>query len=362
MRNRRDDRRDYKKESRREDRRKDNKKSDDRSRKSSNQKRGLRGRGPTPKAEDRPYHKAAKRSAKPQSKRESGKPERSDRRTRDERGFKPRRDRDFKGRGTHGFKKRGPERRKSDREKTFVDTIAGRNIVLEALRAGIPARELVVASGVDIDDRLTEIMHHAQKLQLTIREVPRGKVEALTGISGHQGVALIVKPFQYSSQKEIFQRAKKPALFVAVDGVTDPRNIGAIVRSAAAFGADGLLIPERRNASVTAVAWKASAGAAARLPIAHVTNLARAIDDAKEYGCFIVGLDGESTETVGAMSLSTEPILVIAGSEGKGLSRLIRDKCDVIVSIPMHHSVESLNASVAMSIALYEIDKKRRNV
>ena len=291
-----------------------------------NQRRGLRGRGPTPKAEDRPYHKAAKRKSA------HGKPARSGK----------------------------PDRRKNDREKTFVDTIAGRNIVLEALRAGIPARELVVATGIDIDDRLTEIMHHAQKLQLTIREVPRGKVESLTGISSHQGVALIVKPFQYSSQKEIFQRAKKPALFIAVDGVTDPRNIGAIVRSAVAFGADGLLIPERRNASVTAVAWKASAGAAARLPIAQVTNLARAVDDAKNYGCFIVGLDGESDETIDAMTIAAEPILVIAGSEGKGLSRLIREKCDVIVSIPMHHNIESLNASVAMSIALYEIDKKRK--
>ena len=288
------------------------------------QRRGLRGRGPTPKAEDRPYHKAAKRKAgKP------GKPERRD------------------------------NRRPQQREKTYVDTIAGRNTVVEALRAGIPARELVVAVGVDVDDRLTEIMHHAQKSQLPVREVPRGKLEALTGIASHQGVALIVKPFQYSSQKEIFQRAKSPALFIAVDGVTDPRNIGAIVRSAVAFGADGLIIPERRNASITATAWKASAGAAARLPIAQVTNLARAIDDAKAYGCFIVGLDGESDQAIDAMTVSTEPLMVIAGSEGKGLSRLVREKCDLVVSIPMQRSVESLNASVAMSIALYEIDKKR---
>ena len=319
-----------------------------------NQRRGLRGRGPTPKAEDRPYHKAAKRKSAHGKPARSGKPDRS---ARTDRQGKPDRRENSENRR---YAQRRPDRRKNDREKTFVDTIAGRNIVLEALRAGIPARELVVATGIDIDDRLTEIMHHAQKLQLTIREVPRGKVESLTGISSHQGVALIVKPFQYSSQKEIFQRAKKPALFIAVDGVTDPRNIGAIVRSAVAFGADGFLIPERRNASVTAVAWKASAGAAARLPIAQVTNLARAVDDAKSFGCFIVGLDGESDETIDAMTIAAEPILVIAGSEGKGLSRLIREKCDVIVSIPMHHNFESLNASVAMSIALYEIDKKRK--
>ena len=321
------------------------------------QRRGLRGRGPTPKAEDRPYHKAAKRKAgKP------GKPERrrEDSRTDSRRGERnDRRGERNDRRDSRRPQQRGFDKRKQEREKTYVDTIAGRNTVVEALRAGIPARELVVAVGVDVDDRLTEIMHHAQKSQLPVREVPRGKLEALTGIASHQGVALIVKPFQYSSQKEIFQRAKSPALFIAVDGVTDPRNIGAIVRSAAAFGADGLIIPERRNASITATAWKASAGAAARLPIAQVTNLARAIDDAKEYGCFIVGLDGESEETIDSMDIATEPLMVIAGSEGKGLSRLVRDKCDLVVSIPMQRSVESLNASVATSIALYEIDKKR---
>jgi len=303
------------------------------------QRRGLRGRGPTPKAEDRPYHKAAKRKAgKP------GKPERrrEDSRTDSRRGERnDRRGERNDRRDNRRPQQRGFDKRKQEREKTYVDTIAGRNTVVEALRAGIPARELVVAVGVDVDDRLTEIMHHAQKSQLPVREVPRGKLEALTGIASHQGVALIVK------------------LFIAVDGVTDPRNIGAIVRSAAAFGADGLIIPERRNASITATAWKASAGAAARLPIAQVTNLARAIDDAKEYGCFIVGLDGESDETIDSMDIATEPLMVIAGSEGKGLSRLVRDKCDLVVSIPMQRSVESLNASVAMSIALYEIDKKR---
>ena len=329
------------------------------------QRRGLRGRGPTPKAEDRPYHKAAKRKAgkpgKPERRREDSRSSsRSDSRNDSRRGDRRNDRRNDQRNDRRGDRSdRRDNRRPQQREKTYVDTIAGRNTVVEALRAGIPARELVVAVGVDVDERLTEIMHHAQKSQLPVREVPRGKLEALTGIASHQGVALIVKPFQYSSQKEIFQRAKAPALFIAVDGVTDPRNIGAIVRSAAAFGADGLIIPERRNASITATAWKASAGAAARLPIAQVTNLARSIDDAKAYGCFIVGLDGESDQAIDAMTVSTEPLMVIAGSEGKGLSRLVREKCDLVVSIPMQRSVESLNASVAMSIALYEIDKKR---
>jgi len=301
-------------------------------------KRSLRGKGPTPRAEDRPYHKKYKSKEENQRKRTERKlldAKRSDR--------------------------RGPERKRDYRRdsREHVDTVAGRNAVVEALRAGIPAKELVVAVGVDVDERLNESIRLAQKMGIGIKEVERRQIENMTGIANHQGVALVVKPFQYSSQKEIFARAKDPALFIAVDGVTDPRNIGAIARSAAAFSADGLLIPERRNASLTAAAWKTSAGAAARLPIAQITNLSRSIEDAKTYGCFVVGLDGDADTTVDAMEIADQPLYVIVGSEGKGLSRLVREKCDLLISIPMSSAVESLNASVAMSIALYAIDRKR---
>ena len=297
-------------------------------------KRSLRGKGPTPRAEDRPYHKKFKSKEENQRRRTERKridAKRSDRK------------RDYR---------RDP--------KDHVDTVAGRNAVVEALRAGIPAKELVVAVGVDVDERLNESIRLSQKMGIGIREVERRQIENMTGIANHQGVALIVKPFQYSSQKEIFARAKEPALFVAVDGVTDPRNIGAIARSAAAFSTDGLLIPERRNASLTAAAWKTSAGAAARLPIAQITNLSRSIDDAKAYGCFVVGLDGDADTTVDSIEIADQPLYVIVGSEGKGLSRLVREKCDLLISIPMSSAVESLNASVAMSIALYAIDRKRQ--
>lgn len=299
-------------------------------------KRSLRGKGPTPKAEDRPYHKKYK--SKDENQRRRTERKRID-------------------------VKRNDRKRDYRREpKDHVDTVAGRNAVVEALRAGIPAKELVVAVGVDVDERLNESIRLSQKMGIGIREVERRQIENMTGIANHQGVALVVKPFQYSSQKEIFARAKEPALFVAVDGVTDPRNIGAIARSAAAFSADGLLIPERRNASLTAAAWKTSAGAAARLPIAQITNLARSIDDAKAYGCFIVGLDGDADTTVDAMEIADQPLYVIVGSEGKGLSRLVREKCDLLISIPMSSAVESLNASVAMSIALYAVDRKRNDL
>ena len=300
-------------------------------------RRSLRGKGPTPRAENRPAHKKYR----------GDEPKRSDAgRKRVER--------------KRIDSKRGDRRRDFRREpKEHVDTIAGRNAVVEALRAGIPAKELVVAVGVDIDERLEESVRLAQKMGLGIREVERRQIENMTGIANHQGIALVAKPFQYSSQKEIFARAKEPALFVAVDGVTDPRNIGAIARSAAAFGADGLLIPERRNAPLTAAAWKASAGAAARLPIAQVTNLVRSIQDAKEFGCFIVGLDGDADTAVASIEIADQPLYVVVGSEGRGLSRLVRENCDLLIKIPMNSSVESLNASVAMSIALYEIAGKR---
>jgi 23S rRNA (guanosine2251-2'-O)-methyltransferase len=171
---------------------------------------------------------------------------------------------------------------------------------------------------------------------------------------------LAIKPYQYSSFQEITERASHPILIVALDGVTDPRNLGAIVRSAAAFGAAGVVMTERRAAAMTASAWKSSAGAAARLPVAQVTNMARTIDDAKKLGCFVIGLDGESDETLSGMKVAKENVMIVVGSEGKGLSRLVREKCDLVVSIPMRATTESLNASVATSIALFWVDEQRR--
>ncbi|MFZ9719797.1 MAG: 23S rRNA (guanosine(2251)-2'-O)-methyltransferase RlmB [Candidatus Nanopelagicaceae bacterium] len=319
-------------------------------------RRALRGKGPTPRAENRPNHKKYRGG--------------EDKRRPDGRSGDSRRD-DGK-RSEFGRKrverkridsKRGDRKRDFRREpREHHDTIAGRNAVVEALRAGLPAKELVVAIGVDIDERLEESVKLAQKMGLGIREVERRQIENMTGIANHQGIALVAKPFQYSSQKEIFARAKEPALFVAVDGVTDPRNIGAIARSAAAFGADGLLIPERRNAPLTAAAWKSSAGAAARLPIAQVTNLVRSMQDAKEFGCFIVGLDGDADTAVEEIEIADQPIYMVVGSEGRGLSRLVRENCDLLIKIPMSNTVESLNASVAMSIALYAVDRKRHAI
>lgn len=286
-------------------------------------KKRLSGKGPTPKAEDRPYHAAAKR----------------------------------KKAVSKDIRDRAP-RVKSERPKGGGELVAGRNAVVEALRAGVPAIELIVARSIDVDDRITESLQLALSARLPIREVHRAEVEGLSGSS--QGILLAIKPFQYSSFEEIMQRATSPKLIVALDGVTDPRNLGAVVRSAAAFGAHGVVMTERRAAAMTASAWKSSAGAAARLPIAQVTNLARTIDAAKKLGCFVIGLDGDSDQTLSEMKVAEESLMIVVGSEGKGLSRLVGEKCDLLVSIPMRATTESLNASVATSIALFWVDEQRR--
>ena len=284
-------------------------------------KRRLEGKGPTPKAEDRPYHAAAKRKKAAE-------------------------------------KKAAPSTRTGRSEKPKGEIVSGRNAVLEALRASVPATELIVARSIDVDDRVAESLQLALHLQLPIREVHRAEIEGISANS--QGIILAIKPYQYSSFQEITERANHPILIVALDGVTDPRNLGAIVRSAAAFGAAGVVMTERRAAAMTASAWKSSAGAAARLPVAQVTNMARTIEDAKKIGCFVIGLDGESDETLSGMKVAKENVMVVVGSEGKGLSRLVREKCDLVVSIPMRATTESLNASVATSIALFWVDEQRR--
>ena len=150
-----------------------------------------------------------------------------------------------------------------------------------------------------------------------------------------------------------------PALMVALDNISDPRNLGAIVRSVAAFGGHGVLIPQRRSASVTAVAWRTSAGAAARVPVARATNLTRTLKDWANRGLQVVGLDADGDITVDELD-GSGPMVVVVGSEGKGLSRLVRENCDAVVSIPMSGPTESLNASVAAGVVLAEIARQRR--
>jgi 23S rRNA (guanosine2251-2'-O)-methyltransferase len=282
-------------------------------------RRGLEGRGATPPAHMRPNHPAAKR-AKPQQ-------------------------------------QRRPARKTDDTE-----VVLGRNPVLECLRARVPATALFVALGAEADERLTESVRLAADSGISILEVPRHDLDRIAANGLHQGIALQVPPYQYAHPDDLLAVVKKdstPALLVALDNISDPRNLGAIVRSVAAFGGHGVLIPQRRSASVTAVAWRTSAGAAARVPVSRAPNLTRALKNWADAGLQVIGLDAEGDTTVDELE-GTGPLVLVVGSEGKGLSRLVRENCDAVVSIPMAGPTESLNASVAAGVVLAEIARQRR--
>jgi len=242
-----------------------------------------------------------------------------------------------------------------------TEMVLGRNPVLECLRAGVPATALYVALGTEADERLTESVARAADSGIAILEVPRADLDRMTPNHLHQGIALQVPPYNYAHPDDLLAAATdSPALLVALDNISDPRNLGAIVRSVAAFGGHGVLIPQRRSASVTAVAWRTSAGAAARLPVARATNLTRALKNWADSGLRVIGLDAGGDTALDDLD-GTDPLVVVVGSEGKGLSRLVRETCDEVVSIPMAGSTESLNASVAAGVVLAEIARQRRH-
>jgi 23S rRNA (guanosine2251-2'-O)-methyltransferase len=290
-------------------------------------RRALEGKGPTPKAEERPNHKTYAGAAK------SGGPAR-------------------RGQG-------GP---KGKSKVPGSDQVAGRNAVLEALREDVPATQLTVLVRLDADERVREIMRLAAARALPVVEASRTDLDRLTDHAVHQGVALTIPPYEYAEVDELLSIAAdrfEPPLLVALDGITDPRNLGAILRSADAFGAHGVILPERRSVSMTASVWKVAAGAAGRVRVAQVTNLNRTLASLKEQDVFVLGLDADGDVTSRELELGTQPAVLVVGAEGKGLSRLARETSDQVVSIPMAGRSESLNASVAAAIALYELSGVR---
>jgi 23S rRNA (guanosine2251-2'-O)-methyltransferase len=254
------------------------------------------------------------------------------------------------------------QQRRPARKSDDTEIVLGRNPVLECLRTGVPATALYVALGAEADERLTESVKLAADTGISILEVPRHDLDRIAANGLHQGIALQVPPYQYAHPDDLLAEATKdgaPALVVALDNISDPRNLGAIVRSVAAFGGHGVVIPQRRSASVTAVAWRTSAGAAARVPVARATNLNRTLKNWADAGLQVVGLDAAGGTTVDELD-GAGPMVVVVGSEGKGLSRLVRENCDAVVSIPMAGPTESLNASVAAGVVLAEIARQRR--
>jgi 23S rRNA (guanosine2251-2'-O)-methyltransferase len=239
-----------------------------------------------------------------------------------------------------------------------AEFVVGRNPVVESLRAKVPAAVLYVGTRVQHDERVSESIQLAADGGVPVLEAGAAELDRLTGGALHQGLALRVRPYDYAHPDDLLARAADTGrlpLIAALDGVTDPRNLGAVVRSAAAFGAHGVVVPARRGAGVTAGAWKASAGALARVPVARAANLARALQSYRDAGVFLAGLDAAGDTEIRDLDLATAPLAVVIGSEGRGLSRIVSQACDVLVRIPIAERTESLNAGVAAGIALYEV-------
>lgn len=288
--------------------------------------RKLAGKGPTPKAEDRVYHKAHQRKNQAEHKRATG-------------------------------------RQLNKRLSTDPEVVIGRNSVLEALRASIPATQMYLMGRLESDDRIKEALHICGERGLQVLEAPKSELDRLSDGANHQGIALAIPPYEYADTEDLLDNAAnagEPLLAVLLDGITDARNLGAIIRSTAGFGGHGVIIPERRSAAMNAGAWKTSAGAAARIPVARVTNLTRTIRELQQAGVFVLGLDAGGEIDVPDITHGPDPVALVIGAEGKGLSRLVRETCDVVVSIPMAAATESLNAGVAAGVVLYEVARQRR--
>lgn len=291
-------------------------------------RRGLEGKGPTPPAEMRKGH-AKQRAANAKVRRAQGRPGAP------------------KGRGG----------------RSASEMVVGRNPVVEALREGVPASTLYVQQFIDNDERVREALQLAgERGGINLMEAPRPELDRMTNGLNHQGLVLQVPPYEYAHPEDLaaaaYDEGEDP-LIVALDGVTDPRNLGAVVRSVSAFGGHGVVVPERRAAGMTAGAWKTSAGTAARTPVARATNLTRALEAYKKAGLTVVGLAADGEAEVGELEALGGPVVIVVGSEGKGLSRLVGETCDFRVRIPMPGGAESLNAGVAAGVVLYEAARRR---
>ncbi|MGW4434195.1 23S rRNA (guanosine(2251)-2'-O)-methyltransferase RlmB [Streptomyces sp. NPDC004596] len=290
-------------------------------------RKGLEGRGPTPPAEMRKGHKK-NRIANAKAKQAVRRPV-------------------ARGRGG----------------KSASELVVGRNPVVEALREGVPASTLYVQQFIDNDERVREALQLAgERGGINLMEAPRPELDRMTNGLNHQGLVLQVPPYEYAHPEDLTEAAYdegEDPLIVALDGVTDPRNLGAVVRSVSAFGGHGVVVPERRSAGMTAGAWKTSAGTAARTPVARATNLTRALEAYKKAGITVVGLAADGEMALGDLEALAGPVAIVVGSEGKGLSRLVGETCDFRVRIPMPGGAESLNAGVAAGIVLYEAARRR---
>lgn len=241
------------------------------------------------------------------------------------------------------------------------DKIIGRNPVSEAIKSGRPIDKILIKKG-RFEGSLVPIVKKAREAGIVIQEADHKKLDSIAEGGNHQGIIAYVSPYEYKTVKDLLDDAKsknEPPFIIICDKITDPHNLGAILRTANCAGAHGLIIPKHGSAGLTSTAVKTAAGAAEYTPVAKVTNLASTIDSLKKEGLWIAAADMDG----GSMYQTdlTGPLAVVIGNEGSGVSRLVKEKCDMIVSIPMHGQINSLNASVAAGVLIYEALRQRQN-
>lgn len=239
--------------------------------------------------------------------------------------------------------------------------LEGRRPVLEALRAGRRLSRIVVASGASARGALAEVLERAATRQVPVERLSRSVLEA-AGSELTQGVVAVAAPLEPGTLDDVLvasRRRGEPAFLLALDGVQDPRNLGAIARSAEAAGCHGLIVTRFGSAPLSVTAEKASAGALGLIPVAEVPSLAKAIEQMQEAGIWCVAMDGGADQSLFDLSLSDQPVCLVVGGEGEGVQRLVRERCELVVSVPLHGTVESLNVSVAAGLGLYEVRRRR---
>lgn len=246
----------------------------------------------------------------------------------------------------------------NDRE----DVIEGRNAVIEALRAGRAIDKIYIAKG-EVDKTLGHIASKAREAGIVVVEADRRKLDGMSVTGAHQGVVALAAVREYVSVRDILAIAEErgePPFVIACDEISDPHNLGAILRTAECVGAHGVLIPKRRSAGLTATVDKASAGAAEHMAVARVANMASALRELKDAGLWIYGTAADGTSPLWKTDFSG-PVCLVIGSEGEGMSRIVAEQCDFLVSIPMKGRVSSLNASASAAIVMYEVLRGREN-
>jgi 23S rRNA (guanosine2251-2'-O)-methyltransferase len=235
--------------------------------------------------------------------------------------------------------------------------LAGRRPVLELLRAGRAAQRLLIAEGLKPSNVIGEIRRRAEELAIPVRFVPREQIERVARGMNHQGVAAITGRFRYTPLEDILEAGKQCVLFL--DAITDPHNLGSLLRSADCAGFDGIVIPAHRSASVTPAVRRVSAGASEVVPVARVTNLGRALDEARSAGLWILGLDEDAPTDLWSTELTEPPVGLVLGAEDRGISKSVRERCDEVVCIPQAGRIGSLNVAVAGAVAMFEVARRR---